>query len=146
MNIKKILKINKFLSFDFDIYKEFIVGLVLKGIEVREFKNCNFDITNARLAIKNNELFIDNLVIKGFSDPRSIKLLLKKHEIEKILIMLKNRKFIGLVKEVFVTNKNLIKILLVIGTMKRKIDKKLSQKRSTMKRELERSLKQELSC
>lgn len=146
MNIKKILKINKFLSFDFDIYKEFIVGLVLKGIEVREFKNCNFDITNARLAVKNNELFIDNLVIKGFSDPRSIKLLLKKHEIEKILIMLKNRKFIGLVKEVFVTNKNLIKILLVIGTMKRKIDKKLSQKRSTMKRELERSLKQELSC
>lgn len=146
MNIKKILKVNKSVSFDFDIYKEFIVGLVLKGIEVREFKNCNFDITNARLVIKNNELFIDNLVIKGFSDTRSIKLLLKKQEVEKILIMLKNRKFIGLIKEVFITNKNLIKMLLVIGTVKRKVDKKLSQKRSTMKRELERSLKQELSC
>lgn len=145
MNIKKKLKVNKLLSFDFDIYKEFIVGLVLKGTEVREFKNCNFDITNSRLAVKNNELFIDNLVIKGVSDTRSIKLLLKKQEVEKILIMLKNRKFIGLVKEVFITNKNLIKILLAIGTIKRKVDKKMSQKRSTMKRELEKSLKQELN-
>lgn len=143
MTIKKILKLNKSVTFKFNTFKEFLAGMVLKGDEVRNIKNLNFNISDAMLVVKNNELFIDKFIIKNQSSSRLIKLLLKKDEINKIISFLKSRKLHGFVKEVFISENNLIKVILGIGCIKRTLDKKRDQKRSSLKRQLERYIKEE---
>lgn len=143
MTTKKILKLNKSVTFKFNIFKEFLAGLVLKGDEVRNIKNLNFNISDTMLVVKNNELFIDKFIVKSQSSSRLIKLLLKKDEINKIVPFLKSHKLHGFVKEVFISENNLIKVILGIGRIKRTLDKKRDQKRSSLKRELERYIKEE---
>ena len=142
--IKKVLKANRSAQYNFVKDFSYTAGLVLSGREVRDIKNLNFNIQDAFLRIQGNELYIDKFIIGNSDNLRMIKLLLNKREVHKILSTLKDRKYHGYLEEVFLTDKNLVKCTLCIGRIKRKIDKKADQRRSTNKRDLERMLKYEM--
>lgn len=135
-----VIKINKRVLHDYDIYEEFEAGLVLNGTQVKSIRSNRFEISESAVNLRNDEVFIDNMVFDNADNQASIKLLLHKKEIEKIKSIKKDKRIRGLVARI-ITRGNKIKAIIVFGVIKRKIDKKQEQKRSTQKRILEREIK-----
>lgn len=135
-----VIKINKRVLHDYDIYEEFEAGLVLNGTQVKSIRSNRFEISESVVNLRNDEVFIDNMVFDNADNQASIKLLLHKKEIEKIKSIKKDKRIRGLVARI-ITRGNKIKAIIVFGVIKRKIDKKQEQKRSTQKRILEREIK-----
>lgn len=135
-----MVKSNKKVLHDYDIHEEFEAGLVLNGAQVKSIRSNKFEISESVVNLRNNEVFIDNIVFDNADNQASIKLLLHKKEIEKIKSIKKDKRIRGLVTSI-INRGNKIKAIIVLGVIKRKIDKKQEQKRSTQKRILEREIK-----
>ncbi len=135
-----VIKSNKKVLHDYDIHEEFEAGLVLNGSQVKSIRSSKFEISESAVNLRNDQIFIDNMVFDNADNQASIKLLLHKKEIEKIKSIKKEKRIRGLVASIM-TRENKIKAKIIFGIIKRKIDKKQEQKRSTQKRILEREIK-----
>lgn len=142
--MEKILKLNKKVKYDFSLLKSFEVGIVLRGFEVKQFKNNKVNIDEARIMLREGEVFLSRLVF--FETPKDMqkntlhKLLLKKIEIQKVINMLKDKKVSGYVIEVKEIN-NLIKLKIGFGVSLKKFQKKRIKKdRKTEKTSFEKEI------
>lgn len=136
------VKHNKFAKFKFNIDHTYEAGIVLTGSDVKSIRANKFEIREAFVREENGELFVWNII---FSDKENNiqkrKLLLHRNEIDKILVLLKDRKIHGYVLGVKFNDKNRIKFEIGVGSVKKARDKSASEKRSSEKRQLERDMK-----
>ena len=89
----KIVASNKKAYFDYFVLETFEAGVVLEGCEVKSIRGGHVSLSDSYVSISHqNEVFIKNMYIKTYEkssaftadEKRVRKLLLTKHEIEKL--------------------------------------------------------------
>ncbi len=137
------LKHNRYAGFKYNLDKKYDAGIVLKGADVKAIRANHFDIKEAFVREDNGELYLWNIIFfDKQNDIQKRKLLLHRNEIEKIKVMLKNRKIHGYVTSIRFNEKNKVKVEIGVGTTKKVRDKRTADKRTTNKRELEKEIKE----
>lgn len=138
----KLIRKNKYALFRYNVEKEFEAGIVLSGKDVKSIRANEFEIKDSFLKIDNRELYLWNILFSSIPEKiNKRKLLLHKREILKIENLFKNKRNHGFVLNVVYNDKNLIKVKIGIGTIKKVYERKTSEKRSTDKRNLEKEVK-----
>jgi SsrA-binding protein len=136
---------NKKVNYEYFIIDKIVGGIKLQGSEVKAIRLGKVSLTDTYCYLHNNELYLKGMYI-GESNVayshtaiRDRKLLLKKREINKLY----NEGLKGytiLPYRLFINDRGLVKVELVIGK-----GKKLWDKRETIKtRDLNRELKKEI--
>ena len=141
------IAVNRRVNFDYAIEETFIAGIELKGCEVKSLRLGKASLVDTYGSFDNGELFIENLRIeeylnKGYEkyDPnRKKKLLLRKHEINKIIGAMTKKGYSLVVKKLFFNEYGKVKIEIGIGKGKKLYDKRESIK----ERDISRSLKKD---
>ena len=138
--------VNRRATFDYAIEETFIAGLELKGTEVKSLRLGKASLTDTYGSFDDGELYIENLKIEEYANKgyekhdanRKKKLLLTKHEINKIIGAMAKRGYSLIAKRLFFDNRGRAKLEIGIGK-----GKKLYDKRETIKqRDIERKLKE----
>lgn len=144
MSKATVIKINKYAGFKYNIDKKFEAGIVLTGQEVKAIRSNKFEIRDAFVKIDSSEGYVYNLIFSTISQ-KSLKhkLLLHRSEIEKIKIILNEKRIHGFILRVIYSERNKIKFEIGFGSAKKIQDKRSSEKRSSEKRLLEKKLKEE---
>ena len=134
--------INKKAKFDYEIKSEIECGIVLKGTEIKSIRKGSVDLKDTYARVKNGEVFIINMYIAKYEEGnifnhderRERKLLLKKHEINKIRREIETEGYTLVpLKLYFVRDK--VKILLGVCKGKKLYDKRQTIKERDIKRE-----------
>ena len=135
---------NRKVRFEYHILETYIAGIVLQGTEIKSIRNGKISMNDSFCYFNDGELFIKNILISKTKDAfthsakRDRKLLLKKKELNK----LSNNLVKGLTilpYKVFMNEKGIVKVEIVLGR-----GKKLYDKRETIKeRDISRELKKE---
>jgi SsrA-binding protein len=143
MSQYKVLKENKHANFKFNLLEKIEAGIVLKGKDVKDFKNNDFEIRDSLIRIERNEAYIYNLFLKSSADDltKKRKLLLNKKEIINLSKTLQNRTMHAYASSAYINEKGIVKILVGIGTIKKKSEHRSADKRTSEKRELEKYIK-----
>ncbi|XBT18866.1 MAG: SsrA-binding protein [Candidatus Shikimatogenerans sp. AspAUS03] len=117
---KNIIK-NKNIKYNYKIIQKYIVGIVLKAIEVKLIKLKLINILKSYCVIKNLEMYLYNCYFINhkftnykYKFKRFIKLLLNKKEIIKINKLVKQFNYLILPYKIFLNNNNKIKIIICI--------------------------------
>lgn len=137
---------NKKASFEYELTPEKVeVGIVLKGIEAKAFRDGRINITQSYVKIIDGEVYLINANIpaegvKWYEPTRIRKLLLHKNQILSLITKMKQKK-LQLVPVSMYNSKHRIKIELVLGVPKRKFDKKESIKKKDVQRDVDRELR-----
>ncbi len=141
--------LNKRASFEYQFIEKYDAGIVLTGTEVKSIRLGKINITDAYCFIKNNEVFIKNMHISPYEqagkfnhDPlRERKLLLTKHEINKLKRSVKEDGLTIVPIKLYINNKGLAKIQIALAKGKKLYDKRESIKKKDVERELQRKFK-----
>jgi len=155
VNISKVKSksnaiINRRAKFDYTLGDELVVGIVLKGIEVRAARDGHIQLKGSYVNIKDGELWLNNasfslkLNEKGSPGARTIdssprKLLANRSQINKLY----ESKKIGMsiVPLKLLTNGKYIKLVIAVGRGKKRYDKRETMKRRDQEREINRTIK-----
>jgi SsrA-binding protein len=145
----QILKTNKKAYFDYEILEELEAGIVLDGAEVKSTKQGNVKMIGTFLKFYNEELFLLNMYIgnynpsgkQKFDNDRNRKLLLSKKQLIHLFAksQIKGNTLIPL--EIYINDKNLIKVKIAVAKGKKKYEKKQIIKERQEIREIGRKLK-----
>lgn len=128
---------NRRARFDFAIEDTFEAGIMLLGTEVKALREGRANIAESYASVEGNELWLINANIPIYApasqfnhEPkRHRKLLLKRKEINRLLgeTQRKGRTIVPL--KLYINDRGLVKILLGVGTGKRSVDKRDTQKK-----------------
>jgi SsrA-binding protein len=140
---------NKKAFFEYEILDTFTAGIQLTGTEIKSIRAGKASINEAFCFLKNGEVFIKNMFVAEYEqgsynnhEPLRIrKLLLNKHEIDKLE---RKKKDIGLTiipLKLFINKKGLAKIEIALAKGKKLYDKRASIKERDTKRTLDRVMK-----
>jgi SsrA-binding protein len=142
---EKIVTVNRKASFNYHLLERFEAGIALTGSEVKSMREGGANLTDAYAIEKKGELWLINSHINPY-EPASLlnhkpkrdrKLLLRKKEILKITIKLKERGLtIVPTKIYFKFGRAKVEIALAKG--KKSFDKRDDIKARDIKREMER--------
>lgn len=139
MSESKVLKLNKHAKFKYTQDETLEAGLVLTGLDVKDFKNNRFEIRDSFVRIESGEAYVYNIHFDSSPDlAKKRKLLLHKRELQTLEKTLQIRKNNCYVLSAKVNPRGLVKLILGIGTIKKKNELKSSDKRMTQKRDTER--------
>ena len=127
--------LNRQASFKYELLHSFTAGLALSGTAVKSIKVGKVSLTGAFCYIRNNEVFLHNVIIHKYDDSaysnkdsnNPIKLLLTKKEINKISKAVLDKGITIIPTKIF-THNNLIKINIAIAKGKTIYDKRQSIK------------------
>lgn len=122
---------NKKARFDYEIIDEIEAGIVLTGTEIKSIRCGNANLKDSYAIIKNNEVYIVGLHISPYEhgnifnkDPlRDRKLLLNRREINKLIVMTKQKGY-SLVPLNMYFKGSLVKVELGVGKGKKLYDKR----------------------
>ena len=142
----KSLASNKRAKFDFDITDTYDAGLVLTGAEVKALKSGNASLTGSYVKISPTGASLINAHIgaykyavqDGYDPTKSRKLLLNKKEINALIGKDKGATIIPL--EIYVGQRNLVKLKIGVGRGRKKEDKREYIKKRDTKREVSKSI------
>ena len=145
---KKIISKNSKAYHDYFIDSKIECGIVLAGTEVKSIREGKVNMKDSYAQVKNGELFIYALHISPYEkgnifnkDPlRTRKLLVHKHEILKLIGMVK-QKGVALVPLCMYWDKNHVKVELCISIVKKLFDKR----QDTAKKDAERRIAQHMN-
>ena len=141
---KLIIALNRKAKFNYQIIDQIEVGIVLTGAEVKSIRKGGASLDNSYAVDKKGELWINNLYVdlksyknspEATNNIRSKKLLLKKTEIYKINMKVKQNGFTMIPLDLHFNNKGFIKILLGISKGRKKGDLREYKKQQDWKRE-----------
>lgn len=144
-----VLLENRKVFFDYEVLETFEAGLELLGWEVKSLKNKRGNVAGSRAIIRGGEIFLVGLDIppyqpsnmpKEFEKERTIKLLLKKKEINHLEGKL-SQKGLTIVPLKLYTKNGKIKTDLALVKGKKKFEKRESIKKREAKREIDRTIK-----
>lgn len=140
------IAVNRRATFDYALEEIFTAGIELKGTEVKSLRMGRATLTDTYGSFDNGELFIENLKIEEYANKgyekhdanRKKKLLLRRHEINKIIGAMAKKGYSLIAKKLFFDAKGRAKLEVGIGK-----GKKLYDKRETIKeREVSRKLRE----
>ena len=140
----KIIARNKKAKFSYEIIEKIEAGIVLKGSEIKAIRDNKVAIENAYAILKKNEIWMINLHVdtkkfdNSFDIAESIrpkKILLKKKEINKISIKVKNNGYTIIPIDLHFNTKGFIKVLLGISRGRKKQDLREYKKKQDWKRD-----------
>ncbi|MBR2274041.1 MAG: SsrA-binding protein SmpB [Alphaproteobacteria bacterium] len=135
---------NRRASFDYALEETFIAGIELMGTEVKSLRLGKASLTDTYGSFSNGELFIENLKIEPYSnrgyekhDPlRKKKLLLTRHEIDKIIGAMAKKGYSLIAKKLFFDEHGRAKLEIALGRGKKLYDKREAVKERDIKRSL----------
>jgi SsrA-binding protein len=124
--------VNRRATFDYAIEEVFVAGLELKGTEVKSLRLGKASLTDTYGSFANGELFIENLKIEEYANKgyeihdanRKKKLLLTRHEIDKIIGAMAKRGYSLIAKKLFFDARGRAKLEVGIGKGKKLYDKR----------------------
>ncbi len=139
---------NKKARFEYELLDIYTAGMQLLGTEIKSIRQGKASIAEAYCFMKENELWIKNMHIAEYAfgninnhDPlRERKLLLNRHELQKIEKKLKDTGVTIVPLKVFLTNKGLAKIDIAVARGKKLYDKRQSIKEKDIKRDVARRM------
>ena len=135
--------VNRKARFNYFIKDEIECGIALVGTEIKSIRLGNANINDAYARIKNNEVYLTNMLISKFEqgnifnhdERRERKLLLHKNEIKKLQKELEQNNYTLLPLKIYFV-KNKVKILLALAQGKKLYDKRKALKEKELKREI----------
>jgi SsrA-binding protein len=131
---------NKKVRFEYEIIEKYVCGVVLVGNEVKSIRDSKVSIVDTFCYLKDGEMFVKNINITSNEQKRDIKLLLKKKEIRDIEKRLE--KGLTIVPyRIFLSEKGLIKLEIVIGRGKKLFDKRETLKKRDQERDMLKNVK-----
>lgn len=147
---RKVVARNKKASFDYDIKKTFLAGIVLKGHEVKSAKKGQISLKGAFVRVMNGEVWLLNAHIarwshanvKDYDPTRRRKLLLKKREINE-LVNFQEVKKMTIVPLKAIVIRGQVKIDIGVGKGRKKYDKRRKIKEREMKKQLKTDFKKD---
>ena len=112
------IAVNRRATFDYAIEETFVAGIELKGTEVKSLRLGKASLTDTYGSIDNGELFIENLKIEEYANKgyekhdanRKKKLLLTRHEINKIIGAMSKKGYSLIAKRLFFDNRGRAKL------------------------------------
>jgi SsrA-binding protein len=148
---RKTLAQNKKARHDFFILEGFEAGIELVGTEVKSVRQGKLNLKESYVDIRDGEAFLIGAHISPYEqgnifnkDPlRTRKLLLKKQEILRLTIKLKEKGLTIVPLEVYM-KRNWIKINIAVAEGKKNYDKRDSKLEADAKRNIDRALKERL--
>ena len=142
--------VNRRAKFDYDLGDELVVGMALKGTEVRAARDGHIQLKGSYVNIRDGELWLNNASFslkineKGEAGSRSVdnsprKLLANRSQIDKLY----ESKKIGMsiVPLKLINSGKYIKLVIAIGRGKKRYDKRETLKRRDQEREVNRTMK-----
>lgn len=147
----KLLAQNKRANFDYAIEETIEAGIVLNGTEIKSARNGKIQIRDAFVRIRGGEAWISNMHINPYEqgnqfnhDPlRARKLLLHKKQIN-TLIGKVQREGAAIVPIKMYLKNGYAKVLIGVGTGKKKYDKREDLKKKDANRAIARAMKDRL--
>ena len=144
----KLISKNPTAFHNYSIENKLEVGIVLSGTEIKSIRNGKANLKDSYAIIKNNEVYVVGLHISPYEhgnifnkDPlRDRKLLLNKREINKLIVMTKQKGY-SLVPLNMYFKGSLVKIELGVGNGKKLYDKREDIAKKDAKRNIERTIK-----
>ncbi len=140
---------NKKVFFNFEIIKEFEVGIQLHGFEVKSIRKKQGSLEGSYVIIRGGEAFLIGVTIPPFQpantpesyDPERVrKLLLNKHEIAELTGLEKQKGLTIVAISMYNKGRNL-KVRIGIARGKKQYDKRQDIKKKDTKRDIDRTLK-----
>lgn len=140
---------NKNASFEYSFIDKYIAGIQLTGTEIKSIREGKSNINDAFCVFMKNELFIRNMHIAHYfngtynnvAEKRDRKLLLNKHELEKLQGKLKDQGLTIIPLRLFITEKGYAKLEIALAKGKKLFDKREDIKKRDTERETDRRLK-----
>lgn len=137
---------NRKASFNYHLLDKVEAGLVLTGSEVKSLRQGGANISEAYAVIKDGEAWLLNAHISPYElahvsphEPkRTRKLLLKKHEINKLIGKLNQRGLTLVPTRLYFSKDGYAKIELALAKGKKRYDKREAIKEREMRREIAR--------
>ena len=142
-----IIAKNRKAKFSFQISETMEVGIVLKGAEVKSIRRGGVALDNSYAVDKKGEFWIMNLYIdlkeyekrqSDLDNLRPKKLLLKKDEITKINLKIKQNGFTLIPLDLHFNQKGFVKVLLGVSKGRKKSDLREYKKQQDWKKEKSR--------
>ena len=137
---------NKKAFFEFEFLDRYPAGVMLTGTEIKSVRLGNVNMSDAWCYFSKGELFVKNLNISPYEkgthynhEPlRPRKLLLRKKELEKLQVKIKEKGLTIIPTRVFLSDRGLAKIEVALAKGKKLHDKRDTIKMRESKRELQR--------
>ena len=147
MSSDKLIAKNPTAFHNYNIENKLEAGIVLSGTEIKSIRNGKANLKDSYAIIKNNEVYIVGLHISPYEhgnifnkDPlRDRKLLLNRREINKLIVMTKQKGY-SLVPLNMYFKGSLVKVELGVGKGKKLYDKR----EDIAKKDAERRMKQHI--
>ncbi|WP_027123799.1 SsrA-binding protein [Mycoplasmoides pirum] len=127
----KILINNRKANFNYEIIDKYEAGIVLTGSEVKSLNESHGNLEESFVIIRNQEIYILNFnipkykfnTLKNHEETRTRKLLMHKHQINKINLIKKQEKLTLIPLKVY-WKKNKIKVEIGLAKGRKKHDKR----------------------
>ncbi len=144
----KVLATNRKAYHDYHILETYEAGIVLTGTEVKSVREGKVNLKDSYATIKNGEAFVLNMHISPYHhgtafnhDPtRTRKLLLHRHEINRLLGKIKEKGLTLVPLKIYLKN-GYVKLELALVKGKKLYDRRADIAKRDMDRELKRELK-----
>ena len=148
----KVISKNRHAYHDYQIDKEYEVGIILKWHEVKSIKASHVNIKDSIIKLNNKELRIMNMdvplyektshaLVPWYEPKGKRKLLITKKELAKISASLDKSGTTIIPLEIFINKRGLIKLKIWVAKLMRKIEKKQVLKDRDIKTQMDREIK-----
>lgn len=149
MNDNRIDIKNRKASFEYSFIDKFIAGLQLTGTEIKSIREGKANINDAFCVFLKEELFVRNMNISHYfngtynnvEEKRDRKLLMNRHELNKLSGKLKDQGLTVVPLRLFITEKGYAKLEIALAKGKKTFDKREDIKKRDTEREVSRKLK-----
>jgi SsrA-binding protein len=146
---KTIEIVNRRAEHEYHFLSRHEAGILLVGSEVKSIRAGHAGLTDAYCYFDNGELYVRNMYIKEYDnasfekhDTRRVrKLLLKKPELRKLERRVKEKGLTLIPYRIYFSERQLVKVEVVLGQGKKSFDKRETIKAKDTKRDLERMSK-----
>lgn len=147
----KVLAQNRKASHNYFIEETYEAGIVLKGTEIKSIRAGRVSLNDAHARIMGGEAMLINMHIAHYEQgnrynhepTRSRKLLLHRHEIDKLIGLTQQQGYALVPLKLYIKN-GFAKILIGLGKGKKRFDKREDLKQKQMKRDIDRAMKDQM--
>jgi SsrA-binding protein len=141
--------VNKKAYHNFELVEKFEAGLSLVGSEVKSLRAHQADLSGSYARLTNNECWLWGATIAQYEEAgehnheptRKRKLLLHKHQIEKIRTKVQQRGFTLVPLKIYFNSRGFAKIELALAQGKRQYDKRRTITEKQQKKDVDRQMK-----
>jgi len=148
--IVKVIATNRKATHDFHIHDRLEAGIQLVGSEVKSLRDARVVIADGFVQFHKRQAFLHNVHIQEYSQAnrwgheldRVRKLLLHRHEIDKLAVKVQQRGFTLIPLSLYFKGHR-VKVELALVTHKKQHDKRQTKKAADDKREMDRAIKRQ---